>query len=96
MSFITIECIALFDYAGQEGDLSFSQNDVIQVTKMDPEVGWWEGTCNGITGMFPANYVEKREPSSSVALATAVGVGTLAPVTMTVAPIAPTVETPEV
>lgn len=58
------ECVALFDYAGQVGDLSFSQGDVIKVTNMDPEVGWWEGSCNGSTGMFPANYVEKREPTA--------------------------------
>lgn len=37
-------------------DLAFQQGDVIWVTNQkDP--GWWEGTLNGKTGVFPANYV---------------------------------------
>jgi len=37
-------------------DLAFQQGDVIWVTNQkDP--GWWEGTLNGKSGVFPANYV---------------------------------------
>ncbi len=27
---------------------------------------WWKGTCNGKTGIFPANYVQKAEASVPV------------------------------
>jgi len=37
-------------------DLAFQQGDVIWVTNQkDP--GWWEGSLNGKSGVFPANYV---------------------------------------
>ena len=31
-------------------------NQIITLTQT-PSGGWWEGTLNGITGWFPANYV---------------------------------------
>ena len=55
-----LECIALFQYAGPAGDLTFNEGDVIQITKQEGE--WWEGYCNGQHGMFPANYVKLKEP----------------------------------
>lgn len=55
------ECVALFDYTGQEGDLNFKSGDVITITKQEPDSEWWEGQINGELGMFPANYVEVRE-----------------------------------
>ena len=54
------ECEALFDYvSATEGDLSFVTGDVIVVNTMKGE--WWQGTLNGNSGMFPANYVKLRE-----------------------------------
>ncbi|KAK6055953.1 SH3 domain protein [Cooperia oncophora] len=38
-----------------EPSLSFSKNDMITITQQI-EGGWWEGTINGKTGWFPANY----------------------------------------
>lgn len=61
---LSIECVALFDYAGQEGDLSFQQGDVITIIKQEADSEWWEGSLNGQQGMFPANYVELRESSA--------------------------------
>ena len=53
------ECIALYTYNGQAGDLSFQEGDVISITKSDGD--WWEGTLNGQKGIFPANYVKMKE-----------------------------------
>ncbi|KAK9471719.1 BAR domain-containing protein [Dipodascopsis tothii] len=51
--------IAQFDYAAQaEGDLSFRAGDRIEIIQRtaDPN-GWWTGALNGVTGVFPGNYV---------------------------------------
>ncbi|XP_073258737.1 intersectin-1-like [Porites lutea] len=53
------ECVALYDYTGEAGDLSFTAGDVIKVHKDEGE--WWEGSCNGEKGLFPANYVKKKD-----------------------------------
>eukprot|EP01114_Cavostelium_apophysatum_P020835 TRINITY_DN7092_c0_g2_i1.p1 TRINITY_DN7092_c0_g2~~TRINITY_DN7092_c0_g2_i1.p1 ORF type:complete len:466 (+),score=170.66 TRINITY_DN7092_c0_g2_i1:344-1741(+) len=58
---------ALFDYdAEEENELSFKENDVITVARID-ESGWWEGTCGGRFGMFPGNYVELIEEKAEQA-----------------------------
>ena len=54
-----VECSALFDYAGPAGDLSFSEGDVIKITKKEGD--WWEGYLRGECGFFPANYVKMKE-----------------------------------
>ncbi|KAK6050536.1 SH3 domain protein [Cooperia oncophora] len=47
---------AKFSFEGKNNDeLSFSKNDMITITQQI-EGGWWEGTINGKTGWFPANY----------------------------------------
>lgn len=53
------ECVALFDYAGIDGDLTFNEGDVIKITKKEGD--WWEGMIRGETGFFPANYVTVKE-----------------------------------
>jgi hypothetical protein len=53
------ECVAIYPYNGEEGDLNFTQGEVISITKSDGE--WWEGTLRGKTGLFPANYVKNVE-----------------------------------
>lgn len=53
------ECVAVYNYSGEAGDLCFSEGDVIKVYKDEGE--WWEGSCRGEQGLFPANYVKKRE-----------------------------------
>ncbi|XP_076064338.1 abl interactor 2-like isoform X4 [Oratosquilla oratoria] len=50
--------IAVYDYtADKEDELSFAENAVIYVLKKNDD-GWWEGVMNGVTGLFPGNYVE--------------------------------------
>jgi bifunctional DNA-binding transcriptional regulator/antitoxin component of YhaV-PrlF toxin-antitoxin module len=50
--------VALYDFeAVNAEELNIKEGDVIIVTKKD-DSGWWEGSLNGQTGVFPANYVE--------------------------------------
>ena len=49
---------ALYDYTkDKEDELSFVTGTVIYVVKKNDN-GWFEGVTNGITGLFPGNYVE--------------------------------------
>ena len=49
---------AIYPYAKQHsGDLELTPGMIIELTKT--EGGWWEGSANGQTGIFPANYVER-------------------------------------
>ncbi|XP_062615405.1 abl interactor 1-like isoform X2 [Saccostrea cucullata] len=50
--------IAIYDYqAEKEDELTFCENSLIYVTKKNDD-GWYEGVMNGVTGLFPGNYVE--------------------------------------
>ncbi|XP_076437498.1 abl interactor 2-like isoform X3 [Babylonia areolata] len=50
--------VAIYDYeADKEDELSFSENSVIYVIRKNDD-GWWEGVMDGVTGLFPSNYVE--------------------------------------
>ena len=50
--------VAMYDYsAARYDELSFQENAVIYVVKKNDD-GWYEGVLNGITGLFPGNYVE--------------------------------------
>ena len=50
---------ALYDFhAQQQGDLSFRAGQTITVTEAGKSNDWWKGTLNGLTGYFPATYVE--------------------------------------
>ncbi|KAG8174161.1 hypothetical protein JTE90_003000, partial [Oedothorax gibbosus] len=50
--------VAIYDYsADKEDELSFSENSIIYVLKKNDD-GWYEGVMNGVTGLFPGNYVE--------------------------------------
>lgn len=50
--------VAMYDFEAVNSDeLNIREGDRILVTKKD-DSGWWEGTLNGRSGMFPANYVE--------------------------------------
>merc|ERR1711879_511967 len=52
-----MQATVLYPYEPQhEGDLELKEGQVIKVTKN--EGGWWEGSANGQTGIFPANYVK--------------------------------------
>src|SRR4051812_36168483 len=48
--------VALYQFdAVEPTDLSLKIGDRILVLEAKDE--WWKGTCNGKTGIFPANYV---------------------------------------
>ena len=51
------QVVALYNYQAQNDDeLTFAKNSVINVIEnKDPD--WWKGECNGVTGLFPSNYV---------------------------------------
>ncbi|CAI2348163.1 unnamed protein product [Caenorhabditis sp. 36 PRJEB53466] len=49
----------LYDYdAEKEDELTLRENAVVYVVKKN-EDGWYEGVLDGVTGLFPGNYVEK-------------------------------------
>ena len=49
---------ALYVYEASEADeLSLKVGDIIVIKSKEDE-GWWIGSCNGKTGLFPSNYVE--------------------------------------
>ncbi|KAJ1651221.1 hypothetical protein IWQ61_008167 [Dispira simplex] len=52
--------IAMYDFDGeQSGDLPFKKGNIIHITKRtESQNDWWEGTCHGKSGSFPANYVK--------------------------------------
>ncbi|XP_041433605.1 abl-interactor 2 S homeolog isoform X11 [Xenopus laevis] len=50
--------VAIYDYAkDKEDELSFQEGAIIYVIKKNDD-GWYEGVMNGVTGLFPGNYVE--------------------------------------
>jgi len=51
--------LAIYDYnADKEDELTFTEGQTIYVLKKNDD-GWWEGVMDGITGLFPGNYVEQ-------------------------------------
>ncbi|KAK1333243.1 hypothetical protein QTO34_006784 [Cnephaeus nilssonii] len=57
------QVIAMYDYAANnEDELNFSKGQLINVlNKDDPD--WWQGEINGMTGLFPSNYVKMTTDS---------------------------------
>ena len=53
-------CTALYDYTAQaQGDLSFTAGSMIEIVQRTADAnGWWTGRLNGVTGVFPGNYVQ--------------------------------------
>ncbi|XP_063777730.1 abl interactor 1 isoform X2 [Pseudophryne corroboree] len=50
--------VAIYDYSkDKEDELSFMEGSIIYVIKKNDD-GWYEGVSNGVTGLFPGNYVE--------------------------------------
>ncbi|XP_064202655.1 abl interactor 1 isoform X9 [Anguilla rostrata] len=50
--------VAIYDYTKDKDDeLSFVEGAIIYIIKKNDD-GWYEGVCNGVTGLFPGNYVE--------------------------------------
>ncbi|XP_017043779.1 intersectin-1 isoform X3 [Drosophila ficusphila] len=58
--------IALYPYKAQNDDeLSFEKDDIISVLGRD-EPEWWRGELNGLSGLFPSNYVGPFVTSGNV------------------------------
>lgn len=59
---------ALYDYTkDKEDELTFTAGTVIYVLKKNDD-GWFEGVTNGLTGLFPGNYVEVISESTAQGL----------------------------
>ena len=53
--------VALYNCQAQhEDELTFAKGSVINVLNKD-DPNWWNGEQNGVTGMFPSNYVSPLE-----------------------------------
>lgn len=56
--FFNSTVVAIYDYyADKDDELSFQESSVLYVLKKNDD-GWWEGVMDGVTGLFPGNYVE--------------------------------------
>ncbi|XP_015667781.1 CD2-associated protein [Protobothrops mucrosquamatus] len=54
-------CKVLFEYTPQnEDELELKVGDIIDMNE-EVEEGWWSGTLNGKTGLFPSNFVKELE-----------------------------------
>ncbi|XP_015277744.1 PREDICTED: nostrin isoform X2 [Gekko japonicus] len=64
-------CKALYDYQTERGDeLCLKKGDVIIIHQKEDD-GWWHGSLNGKSGIFPATYVEEISPCPDESLTTA-------------------------
>ena len=49
--------VAKYDFmTGKEGELSFETGQTIYVIRKNDD-SWWEGVTDGVTGLFPSNFV---------------------------------------
>ncbi|XP_050960638.1 SH3 domain-containing protein 19 isoform X1 [Labeo rohita] len=55
---------ARFAFEGEEGELSFSEGDVITLTEYVNEE-WGRGILNGRTGIFPLNFIQDIEETET-------------------------------
>lgn len=50
--------VALYDYdADKPDELSLRENCIVYVLRKNDD-GWYEGVLDGVTGLFPGNYVQ--------------------------------------
>jgi len=69
---------ALYNYTSQHPDeISFEEGDIIYVSDIGAEGGWWRATCNGKTGLIPNNYVAEQTESIDFPLHEAVKRGNM-------------------
>uniref|UniRef100_A0A671NGP6 Osteoclast-stimulating factor 1 n=1 Tax=Sinocyclocheilus anshuiensis TaxID=1608454 RepID=A0A671NGP6_9TELE len=55
------QCKVLFEYVPQnEDELELKIGDIIDITQ-EVEEGWWSGSMNGKSGLFPSNFVKEIE-----------------------------------
>ncbi|XP_075893995.1 CD2-associated protein [Nelusetta ayraudi] len=57
------QCKVLFEYQPvNEDELELKAGDIIDITE-EVEEGWWSGSLNGKSGLFPSNFVKELEAS---------------------------------
>ena len=57
--------VALYAYKAQNDDeLTFEKDAIITVLSRDNN-DWWSGELDGLTGVFPSNYVTPNPQSQS-------------------------------
>ncbi|XP_028928027.1 LOW QUALITY PROTEIN: CD2-associated protein [Ornithorhynchus anatinus] len=55
------QCKVLYQYLPQnEDELELKVGDIIEINE-EVEEGWWNGTLNSKTGLFPSNFVKELE-----------------------------------
>ncbi|XP_023270794.1 CD2-associated protein isoform X1 [Seriola lalandi dorsalis] len=55
------QCKVLFEYQPQnEDELELKIGEIIEITE-EVEEGWWSGTVNGKSGLFPSNFVKELD-----------------------------------
>ncbi|XP_060641239.2 CD2-associated protein [Anolis sagrei] len=55
------QCKVMFEYIPQnEDELELKLGDIIDIHE-EVEEGWWSGTLNGKSGLFPSNFVKELE-----------------------------------
>uniref|UniRef100_A0A8C2BWM2 Osteoclast-stimulating factor 1 n=1 Tax=Cyprinus carpio TaxID=7962 RepID=A0A8C2BWM2_CYPCA len=55
------QCKVIFEYVPQnEDELELKLGDIIDITE-EVEEGWWSGSMNGKSGLFPSNFVKEIE-----------------------------------
>uniref|UniRef100_A0A3B4H6A4 Osteoclast-stimulating factor 1 n=1 Tax=Pundamilia nyererei TaxID=303518 RepID=A0A3B4H6A4_9CICH len=60
------QCKVLFDYQPQnEDELELKVGNIVEITE-EVEEGWWSGTLNGKSGIFPSNFVKELEPMGDI------------------------------
>ncbi|XP_053736289.1 CD2-associated protein [Synchiropus splendidus] len=58
------QCKVLFYYAPQnEDELELKVGEIVDITH-EVEEGWWGGSVNGKTGLFPSNFVKELEAAA--------------------------------
>lgn len=65
---------ALYNYESTQPDeLSFREGDLLYIpsSEIAEDGGWWKGTCGGVSGLIPSNYVassigEASSPNNEV------------------------------
>ena len=57
-NYASFSVIAIYDYSAENADeLTLHEDEIVYVVKKNDD-GWYEGVLNGVTGLFPGNYVE--------------------------------------
>ncbi|XP_069831930.1 CD2-associated protein isoform X2 [Dendropsophus ebraccatus] len=57
------QCKVVFEYIPQnEDELELKLGEVLDITE-EVEEGWWSGTINGRSGLFPSNFVKELDLS---------------------------------